>query len=279
MAVRGEAPWGTGGLIAVPDDVAEALALTRPRLGRLGARVSWYADIASTNDEALALADRGAEEGWLVGADSQSAGRGRHGRAWASPAGGGLYLSAVLRPPPHAVRLLTLAAGVAVAEGIQAATGAEAGVKWPNDVYLPLSRPRKVAGILAEANASGAQVEYVVVGVGVNVGRAALPPDVSERATSIEAELGRPVDRGVVAAELCAALWHRYQQLVAGDDAAVLQAWRARGVATFGRGVEWESSGKACRGVARDVDQSGALVVDTAEGVARIASGEVRWLT
>ena len=273
MAVRGENP------IAVPDDVAEALALAGPRLGRLGTRVSWYADISSTNDEALALADRGAEEGWLVGADAQSAGRGRHGRVWASPAGGGLYLSAVLRPPPHAVRLLTLAAGVAVAEGIQAATGASAGVKWPNDVYLPLSRPRKVAGILAEANASGAQVEYVVVGMGINVGHASWPPDVSERATSIEAELGRSVDRGGVAAEICAALWNRYQQLVTGDDSAVLHAWRARGVATFGRGVEWESGGQTCRGVARDVDEAGALVVDTADGEARVASGEVRWLT
>jgi len=123
VAVRGE------GLIAVPDDVAEALALTGSRAGRLGHRLSWYSDIPSTNDEALALAERGAEEGWLVGAESQSAGRGRHGRTWASPAGGGLYVSVVLRPPAHAVRLLTLAAGVAVAEGIQAASGAEAGVK------------------------------------------------------------------------------------------------------------------------------------------------------
>lgn len=273
MAVRGE------GLIVVPDDVAEALALVVPRAGRLGHRVSWYSDMPSTNDEALALAERGAEEGWLVGADSQSAGRGRHGRTWASPAGGGLYLSVVLRPPPHAVRLLTLAAGVAVAEGIQAASGAEAGVKWPNDVCLPLSRPRKVAGILAEGNASGAQVEYVVVGIGVNIGHAALPPGVADRATSIEAELGRPVQRGPVAAEVCAALWRRYQQLVARDDGAVLQAWRARGIATFGRAVEWESGGETARGVARDVDGSGALVVETAQGVTSIASGEVRWLT
>lgn len=266
-------------LTAVPEDVAEALAIAGPRAGRLGHRVSWYADIPSTNDEALALAERGADEGWLVGADSQSAGRGRHGRSWASPAGGGLYLSVVLRPPAHAVRLLTLAAGVAVAEGIQAASGAEAGVKWPNDVCLPLSRPRKVAGILAEANASGAQVEYVVVGIGINVGHAVLPTGVADRATSIEAELGRPVARGAVAAEVCAALWRRYQQLVGREDEAVLEAWRRRGVATFGREVGWESGGENVRGIARDVDRSGALIVETARGTTSIASGEVRWLT
>jgi BirA family biotin operon repressor/biotin-[acetyl-CoA-carboxylase] ligase len=267
------------GRIAVPDDVAESLAVAGSRLGRLAHRVSWYADIASTNDQALALAEHGAEEGWLVGAESQSAGRGRQGRVWASPPGAGLYFSIVLRPPKHAVRLLTLAAGVAVAEGIQAATGVEAGVKWPNDVCLPVSRPRKVAGILAEANASGARVEYVVLGVGVNVGLAVLPADVASRATSIEAELGRGVHRGAVAAEICAALWHRYRQLVARADEEVLRAWRARGVATFGRTVEWESAGCSARGVARDVDASGALVVDTAQGVALVDSGEVRWVT
>ena len=266
-------------LIGVPEDVAEALALVGARAGRLGHRVSWYADIPSTNDEALALAERGAEEGWLVGADSQSAGRGRHGRTWASPAGGGLYLSVVLRPPAHAVRLLTLAAGVAVAEAIQSASGAEAGVKWPNDVCLPMSRPRKVAGILAEANASGSQVEYVVVGIGINIGHATLPPVVANRATSIEAELGRSISRGAVAAEVCAAMWRRYQQLVEREDEDVLNAWRARGVATFGREVEWESGGETVRGVARNVDRSGALLVETPQGTASIASGEVRWLT
>jgi BirA family biotin operon repressor/biotin-[acetyl-CoA-carboxylase] ligase len=273
MAVRSQ------GLIGVPEDVAEALALAAPRLGRLGHRVAWYADIPSTNDEALALAERGGAEGWLVGADSQSAGRGRQGRTWASPPGSGLYLSLVLRPPAHVVRLLTLAAGVAVADGIQAATGAVAGVKWPNDVYLPLARPRKVAGILAEANASGTQVDYVVLGIGINVAQAALPAAVSGRATSIEAELGRPVARGPLAAEVCAALWQRYQQLHARDEDAVLQAWRGRAVATLGRMVEWESAGETTRGVARDVDASGALVVETGKGVVRIASGEVRWLT
>lgn len=267
------------GLIAVPDDVAEALSLAGPRLGRLGCRMSWYGEIPSTNTEALALADRGAEEGWLVGADSQSAGRGRHGRTWTSPPHAGLYLSIVLRPPAHAVRLLTLAAGVGVADGIRAATGADAGVKWPNDVYFPLANPRKVAGILAEANASGPQVDYVVVGVGINIGHAVLPAEVADRATSIEAELGRPIGRGAVAAEVCAGIWSRYQQLIAGDDEAVLSAWRARGVATFGRGVEWDAGGQPRRGVARDVDGSGALIVDTAEGMARVTSGDVRWTT
>ena len=92
-------------------------------------------------------------EGRVVVANAQSAGRGRHGRNWASPAGAGLYVSAVLRPPAHVLPLLTIAAGVAVAEGIQSATGLVADLKWPNDVYV---HGRKVAGVLAEASSSTA---------------------------------------------------------------------------------------------------------------------------
>ena len=263
--------------IAVPDDVGEALALAGDRVGRLGCRVTWFADVGSTNDEAIALANRGAEEGWLVGADSQSAGRGRHGRSWSSPPGAGLYLSVVLRPPSHAAPLLTLAAGVGVAEGIHAATGAEPRLKWPNDVYLVSSGSRKVAGILAEGGTSGTRVDYVVVGVGVNVRNAILPADVAARATSLEDEVGRPVSRGAVAAEVCAGLWRRYQELIADGGRQIVAAWRARGVGTFGRGVEWDSGGVTYRGIARDVDVSGALVIETEQGLMQVVAGEVRW--
>ena len=238
----------------------------------------WYDDIPSTNSEALAVAETGVAEGWTVGAERQSAGRGRHGRVWVSPPGAGVYVSIVLRPPAHAVPLLTLAAGVAVAEAIQTVSGADARVKWPNDDYLGTTPATgKVAGILAESGVSGTRVDHVVVGIGINVQPAALPPDVSRRATSLEGELGREVDRGAVFAEACAALWRRYRQLVEGDAAGVLDAWRARGTGTLGRRVEWDDANGTGRGVARDVDASGALVVDTAGGVMRVFSGEVRW--
>ena len=107
----------------IPDEFADALAQARPRLGPLASRVLWYDSIGSTNDRAIAWAEGGAEEGALVLADAQSAGRGRLGRTWSSPAGAGIYASAVLRPPPQAMGLLTIAAGLAVSEGIAAATG------------------------------------------------------------------------------------------------------------------------------------------------------------
>ena len=137
--------------MTLPDDLATALAMAGDRPGIFGRRVLWYAEVGSTNDVAAALADRGEPEGTVVVADAQSAGRGRHGRAWASPPGAGLYMSTLTRPAAHAVGLLTIAAGVAIAEGIQAATGLQPQLKWPNDIYMD---GRKLAGILAEAGTS-----------------------------------------------------------------------------------------------------------------------------
>ncbi len=212
----------------------------------------------------------------MVVANAQSAGRGRHGRSWASPAGAGLYVSVLLRPPDHAVLLLTIAAGVAVAEGIQSATGLALDLKWPNDVY---AHGRKVAGILAEAsslNTTGS-IQHVIVGAGVNVMPAAYPPEVAARATSLETELGRAIDRGLLLAEYLSALAARYDELRRGQHEAVLLAWRARAAAMLGRRVEWDGPGAVRDGMALDIDDTGALVVRTVDGPVRVTAGEVRW--
>jgi BirA family biotin operon repressor/biotin-[acetyl-CoA-carboxylase] ligase len=240
-------------------------------------RILWFAEASSTNDLAAALAERGAGEGCVVVANAQSAGRGRHGRSWASPPDAGLYVSAVLRPPDRALPLLTIAAGVAVAEGIQAAAGLATDVKWPNDVY---AHGRKVAGILAEASASNTAgaIQHVVIGAGINVMPAAYPAELVNRATSLEAELGRGVDRGLLLAEYLCALAARYRDLQEGRSDAVVRAWRARAASMLGRRVQWDAPGATRDGVALDIDDTGALVVRTAAGSMRVTAGEVRWL-
>jgi BirA family biotin operon repressor/biotin-[acetyl-CoA-carboxylase] ligase len=270
--------------ISLPDDIATALAMVRDRPGTFGRRVLWYAEVGSTNDVAAALADRGEPEGTVVGADAQSAGRGRHGRAWASPPGAGLYLSTVTRPAAHAVGLLTIAAGVAIADGIQAATGLQPQLKWPNDIYMDR---RKLAGILAEAGTSrhphaddaSAGVQYVILGCGINLMPAAYPPDVAARATSIESELGRPIDRGLMLVQCLAALDLRYRELQSQASASVIDRWRDRAVSTFGRRVEWDVAGVTRQGVAENIDETGALLVRDGATRSRVISGEVRWLS
>jgi BirA family transcriptional regulator, biotin operon repressor / biotin---[acetyl-CoA-carboxylase] ligase len=184
-------------------------------------------------------------------------------------------VSVVLRPNGEALQLLTIAAGVAIAEGVHAASGLDGCVKWPNDVYVG---SRKLAGILAEAGASQGAVDHVVLGFGINIRRAVYPADVEARATSIESELGRTVDRGLVLAECLAALSTRYAMLQGGRAADVIGAWRARAAAHMGRTVEWDVDRGSRRGVAEDIDSTGALLVRVDTQIVRVISGEVRWL-
>ncbi|MBI4886969.1 MAG: biotin--[acetyl-CoA-carboxylase] ligase [Acidobacteria bacterium] len=258
----------------LPPEFGEALARAADRLGAFAREIVWYADVSSTNDEAAALAEGGAAEGTVVAAYAQSAGRGRQGRVWASPAGAGLYVSTVLRPPPDAVSMLTIAAGVAVAEGVQAAAGLRVDLKWPNDVYVG---PRKLAGVLAEASAVR-DIQYVILGFGINVMPAAYPPEIAARATSLEAELGRPVDRGLLLAECLAALARRYGDLRDGRGDVVCGVWRMRAAASLGRRVRWAAPGAPIDGTADDIDATGALIVRTDAGTIRVTSGEVVWM-
>jgi BirA family transcriptional regulator, biotin operon repressor / biotin---[acetyl-CoA-carboxylase] ligase len=262
----------------LPSDFAEPLERAAGRLAPFGGHVLWYAEVSSTSDVAGSLAERGAAEGLVVAANMQSAGRGRLGRTWASPPGAGLYVSVVLRPPRFVLPLVTIAAGVAVAQGIEAATGLRAQLKWPNDVCVG---PRKLAGVLAEANTpapDSASVPYVVLGFGINVMPAAYPPDVALRATSLEGELGRQVDRGLVFVESLSALARYYADLMHGRTADVITAWRERAAATLRRRVRFETAGAQLEGVAEDVDETGALLVRTASATIRVTSGEVNWL-
>ena len=242
--------------------------------------MQWHAELPSTNDRAAAAAEAGAAEGCLIIADMQTAGRGRHGRSWCSPPGAGLYVSVVLRPEPRVVPLVTIAAGVAIADGVRAATGLQTMLKWPNDVQAAGGggAGRKLAGILAESGAASGGAAHVVLGFGINISPAAYPPDVAARATSLEAELGRPVDRGAVLVECLAALAARYDDLRRERSADVLAAWRGYARPLLGRAVEWDDRGHVRRGSADDVDASGALIVRTGEGIARVISGEVRWI-
>ena len=262
------------------DDLSAALAANHHRLGVFAARVRWYEEVGSTNDVVLSWAEAGEEEGVAAIADAQTNGRGRLGRRWSSPPGAGIYLSALFRPARSVLPLLTLAAGVAVADAIDAATGLAVSLKWPNDVCVSAraSRWLKLAGILAEAGMPSTGRNYAIVGVGINVRTAIYPPDVAARATSLEAELGRTVDRSTLIVECLAALAARYDQLKGYGEAQMLSDWRRRASATIGRPVELEVEGTLVRGVAQGIDDAGALLVKTVDGVRRVISGEVQWL-
>jgi BirA family biotin operon repressor/biotin-[acetyl-CoA-carboxylase] ligase len=264
----------------VPPELAAILSETAPRRGSLGRTVVYFSEISSTNDHASAMAEAGAAEGTLVIAAAQTAGRGRLGRHWYSPPGAGLYFSIVFRAG-RAAPYLTLAAGVAVARGIRKATGLPVEIKWPNDVVTAGSggpaRRRKLAGVLAEGSSSAEGLQHVVLGIGINLSAAAYPRELADRASSIEAELGRPIDGWRLLGEVLAALAAEVSELERGDASGCLQRWRALAPSASGAAVEYDRPGGRVRGTAAGIADDGALLVRTGGTIDRVVAGEVIW--
>jgi BirA family transcriptional regulator, biotin operon repressor / biotin---[acetyl-CoA-carboxylase] ligase len=257
----------------LPDDLAGPMSREWSRLAPLVTDVHWVASTPSTMDLVQTLAGS-TRDGLVVVADEQTAGRGRRGRIWASPPGAGLYFSILSRPPAQAIGLLTLAAGVGVTDGVLASTGLHTELKWPNDVLVGR---RKLAGILAEGIGLGTPDQAVVLGVGLNVSAAAYPPDVATRATSLETELGRDIDRGEVLAQTLVATARWYRALLEARYDEVLQAWRAAAPSAIGTTVTWTTPQGSQTGVTAGIDESGALLVRTPHGTERLIAGEVTW--
>lgn len=259
--------------MSLPDELAGPLSREWAQLAPLVTRVHWVATTESTMDLVQTMTGQ-AREGLLVVADEQTAGRGRRGRVWASPPGAGLYFSVLLTPPMKAIALLTLTVGVGVVNGIAAATGLPAQLKWPNDVLVGR---RKLAGILAEGIAVGTPEQAVVLGVGLNISAGAYPPEIAVRATSLETELGRAVDRGEVLAQTLVAIAHWYRALLEARYDEVLEAWRSAAPSAVGTTVEWTTPQGPQIGVTAGVDDAGALLVRTSQGIERLIAGEVTW--
>ena len=246
-------------------------------LSRLRGPTIFEAEVDSTNDVVAARARLGAPEGLIVVAETQTQGRGRQGRTWHSPAGSGLYVSVLFRPPAEAARLLSLAGGVAIGEAVRDSTGLAVELKWPNDLLAPGGK-RKLAGILVEGSAEGSRIDYVVFGFGINIRPGAYPADLRNQATSIEEELGRAVDPSMVLEHSIAALDRRYDDLLSGRTAAILARWTELCPRARGAKVQWADGAAARAGITDGIDETGALLVVTPQGRERVISGDVTWL-
>lgn len=271
----------------LPRDLAAALDRTASASAApLGGRVLYFPVASSTNDLAARAAALGAPDGTLVIAGQQVRGRGRVGHQWFSPAGSGLYLSVVVEARGGDaggwVGLLTLTTGIAIAEALHAASGLPVLVKWPNDLVMApagtVRGARKLAGILAEAHSDAGRVSHVIVGVGINVGAAAWPPEISARATSLEEEVGRAVEAGQVLAACVERLGIWLARLRAGHAAAVRTRWQQLAVGATGATVEIAHPDGRRRGVTCGIDDEGALLVRHGARTDRVLGGEVTWL-
>ena len=250
----------------------EELRRLLPPTAVVGRNLIWLEEVDSTNTYAKALAQSGAEDGTVVIADGQTAGRGRRERSFQSPKGRGLYLTALLRPnlPPERLVVTTALAGVAVCQAVEETCGLRPGLKWPND---PVLYGKKLCGILTELTGNG----ELVLGIGVNVSQTAadFSPEVAALATSLEQELGRPVSRAALAAALIAALDRMYSALRSGALEPYLAAYR-RDCVNLNKQVQLLGRDGRETVTAIEIDELFGLVVRDADGAVRtVRSGEV----
>jgi BirA family biotin operon repressor/biotin-[acetyl-CoA-carboxylase] ligase len=244
-----------------------------------------FPSVTSTMDVCRTFAERGACEGLVVLADEQTAGRGRAGRAWYSPPGQSLYLSILLRPNlhPRQIGWLTMLGALAVCEISRETSSTQEAdshsrfsildsgfkLKWPNDVLL---NGKKVAGVLVESSFIGDRLDYVVLGIGLNVNTRFddAPEEVKLRATSLREALGHEVDREAVLDRLLAAFGARYAMLPASPLADY-----ARRLDTLGKRVRLRAGSEIVEGEALRVEDDGALVVMTYGGERIVTFGDV----
>jgi BirA family biotin operon repressor/biotin-[acetyl-CoA-carboxylase] ligase len=240
----------------------------------MGKDIHYFKEVDSTNDVAKYLAENGAEEGTVVVAEIQNRGKGRRGKTWISPPGG-VWMSIILRPdiPPSKAPQLTLVTGVAVAETLKKELKLDVGIKWPNDILIG---NKKVCGILTEVNASINNVNYIIVGIGIdmNVDVPLLPPDLQKGATSLKNELDTEINGAILVQKFLLNLEKLYSQFTAGKFPDILNEWRFLSK-TIGSKVEVRTRGKTIRGDAVGINKDGILILELDDGSLRkIISGE-----
>jgi BirA family biotin operon repressor/biotin-[acetyl-CoA-carboxylase] ligase len=244
--------------------------------GRIGWRIQYFDEVDSTQRVAAEIAGSGAAHGTVVIAERQSAGRGRLGRTWHSPAGVNLYTTVILRPtvPLPEVARLNLVAGVAVAEAFESVAPGLVALKWPNDIWL---MGRKAGGIIAEAvtdSTHGLLCVLLGIGLNLNLARSDVPPEISRTATSVLIATGRTCDR----VQFAATLFEQLDRFCSAAQTVGFGAVRPAYERFFGlkdRRVVVLNGSERIAGVVHGIDDDGALIVQTERGPTRILAGDV----
>lgn len=227
----------------------------------IGHPLYYFPEIGSTNDEAYRLGVTGVADGTVVIADGQTKGKGRLQRAWHSPAGSNIYTSIILRPQikPAAAPQISLVAGVAVAELLSQYCPGLVELKWPNDVLI---KGKKICGILAQMKTAGEQVDFVVVGIGINVniGKDQFPADIRDIATSLIIETGRKIAREDLIIGLYENLAKWYKKLLQDGFTSIKEKWLNL-APMIGKEIKVTYFSEVVQGKALGIDEQGALIL------------------
>lgn len=237
-----------------------------------------FETIDSTNKKAKELAAEGTVHGTLVTADAQEAGVGRSGRSWSSEKDAGIYMSMVLRPEIETDKasMLTLVAALAVQKAIQKVCGEKVEalpmIKWPNDVVL---NKKKICGILTEMSLKGTAIDYVVVGIGINVNNKAFPEEIAQTASSLSRECGEDIEREMLITEVWKQFSVYYEQFLVVKDLSFLKEEYERALVNKEEKVKVLDPLGEYVGIAKGITNTGELIVDTEEDTRLVSGGEV----
>jgi len=276
MGIIGGSSLNTTTVIS-PSPLLDTATLKKKLNGRrFGSKIYAFETIDSTNNCARALAACWGEEGTLVLAEQQTAGKGRLGRSWVANPFENLTFSLILRPvlPPEALNLLPLYAAVAVAEAIEHETGLAVECKWPNDLLIG---GKKAAGILLEGSLKEDGLDYVVLGVGVNVNQSAFPEEIAPRATSIRKEGGKDVDRVKLLREILKALEAHYTAIMKKGFHDIIPLWLARST-MMNREISVAQDGNVISGIVKGLSPEGALILESGGAEKTLFAGDVTLL-
>jgi BirA family biotin operon repressor/biotin-[acetyl-CoA-carboxylase] ligase len=259
----------------VPDILTPDMLRQRLKSSLFGKKIHHFFKVDSTNRVALDLGQAGEPEGTVVLAEEQTAGRGRAGRAWHSERATGIYATLLLRPrlAPVQAPLLTMMAGLSAHTAIQAQTGLEVELKWPNDLLI---RGKKVGGILTEMHAEPGQIRFVIVGIGLNVNQERLPAELSAIATSLRVETGKPQSRLELVVRLLREFENDYNRFLTIGAESVTSRFSVISSYAQGKRVRVTNGKESFVGMTAGIGPEGLLLVKRDGGqVVTVIAGDV----
>ena len=262
-------------IVDSPDVMTEEELKSLMRTRWAGRNIVYYKETDSTNLRIKQLGDEGAPEGTLAVADSQSAGRGRRGRTWDSPAGSSIYMSVLLRPRilPDRAPMLTLVMACSVAEGIMDCEDVKVQIKWPNDIII---NGRKLVGILTEMSTQIDYINHVTVGVGINVNMTEFPEEIRGTATSLRLETGHVVKRARLIAAIMERLEQNYGIFLQTEDMSGLMEKYSSLLVNQGKEVMVLGAKEEYKAYAVGINNTGELIVRREDGTEEaVYAGEV----
>ena len=261
-------------LVKTPDILSKNELVSIRKTKWVGTEICYFDVTDSTNTQAKSLGEGDAPNGTLVVAGKQESGRGRRGRSFESPAGTGIFMTLLLRPEiePQNASMLTLVSALAVAKGIEHMVDLPVQIKWPNDIVI---NGKKVCGILTEMSAQMDYVNYIVIGIGINVGNEEFPEEIKDVATSIYLESGKHVNRAMLIEKIWEEFEDYYELYEKTQDLSSLVKEYDSYLVNRGQKVRVLDSKEPYEGKAMGITDRGELIVDTWEARRLVSAGEV----